>query len=145
MPGGTDSVIDGANALSLVNTFVGMAIDIETRTPRISNVTAGLSSPGSNPWRFSCCEWVVSGENSQRARKQAFDRLDRKPMFLAPGQVARSQSKPFASDITLQQWYAFVYTLVNNAYSSLQSTPHSSKTWQSPSKSFVFKDRIKGV
>src|SRR5579863_7681559 len=28
----------GADALSLVNTFVGMAIDIETRTPRISNV-----------------------------------------------------------------------------------------------------------
>ena len=39
----------GADALSLVNTFVGMAIDIETRTPRISNVTAGLSGPGIKP------------------------------------------------------------------------------------------------
>ena len=39
----------GADALSLVNTFVGMAIDIETRAPRISNVTAGLSGPGIKP------------------------------------------------------------------------------------------------
>ena len=39
----------GADALSLVNTFVGMAIDVETRAPRISNVTAGLSGPGIKP------------------------------------------------------------------------------------------------
>lgn len=39
----------GADALSLVNTFVGMAIDIETRTPRISNITAGLSGPAIKP------------------------------------------------------------------------------------------------
>jgi dihydroorotate dehydrogenase (NAD+) catalytic subunit len=39
----------GADALTMVNTFVGMAIDIETRTPRISNVTAGLSGPGIKP------------------------------------------------------------------------------------------------
>jgi dihydroorotate dehydrogenase (NAD+) catalytic subunit len=39
----------GADALSLVNTFVGMAIDIETRTPRISNVTGGLSGPAIKP------------------------------------------------------------------------------------------------
>ncbi len=39
----------GADALSLVNTFVGMAIDIETRTPRISNTTAGLSGPAIKP------------------------------------------------------------------------------------------------
>src|SRR5439155_14733515 len=39
----------GADALSLVNTFVGMAIDVETCTPRISNVTAGLSGPAIKP------------------------------------------------------------------------------------------------
>jgi dihydroorotate dehydrogenase (NAD+) catalytic subunit len=39
----------GADALSLVNTFVGMAIDIETRRPRISNLTAGLSGPAIKP------------------------------------------------------------------------------------------------
>jgi dihydroorotate dehydrogenase (NAD+) catalytic subunit len=39
----------GADALSLVNTFVGMAIDVETRKPRISNVTAGLSGPAIKP------------------------------------------------------------------------------------------------
>src|SRR5438876_946 len=39
----------GADALSLVNTFVGMAIDIERREPRISNLTAGLSGPAIKP------------------------------------------------------------------------------------------------
>ena len=39
----------GADAISLVNTFVAMAIDVETRKPRISNVTAGLSGPCIKP------------------------------------------------------------------------------------------------
>src|SRR6185503_8546818 len=39
----------GADALSLVNTFLGMAIDAETRKPRISNLTAGLSGPAIKP------------------------------------------------------------------------------------------------
>ncbi len=39
----------GADAVSLVNTFLGMAIDAETRKPRIANVTAGLSGPAIKP------------------------------------------------------------------------------------------------
>ncbi len=39
----------GADALSLVNTLVGMAIDIETRAPRLWNVTGGLSGPSIKP------------------------------------------------------------------------------------------------
>jgi dihydroorotate dehydrogenase (NAD+) catalytic subunit len=39
----------GAQALSLVNTFLAMAIDVETRRPRIANVTAGLSGPAIKP------------------------------------------------------------------------------------------------
>jgi dihydroorotate dehydrogenase (NAD+) catalytic subunit len=39
----------GADALSLINTFVAMAIDAETRKPRIANVTAGLSGPAIKP------------------------------------------------------------------------------------------------
>ncbi len=39
----------GADALSLVNTFVAMAIDVKTRKPRIANVTAGLSGPAIKP------------------------------------------------------------------------------------------------
>ena len=39
----------GADAISLVNTFVAMAIDVETRKTRISNVTAGLSGPAIKP------------------------------------------------------------------------------------------------
>jgi dihydroorotate dehydrogenase (NAD+) catalytic subunit len=39
----------GADVLSLVNTFVAMAIDAEARKPRIANVTAGLSGPAIKP------------------------------------------------------------------------------------------------
>ncbi|MFZ0199426.1 MAG: dihydroorotate dehydrogenase [Candidatus Sulfotelmatobacter sp.] len=39
----------GADAISLINTFVAMAIDAETRKPRIANVTAGLSGPAIKP------------------------------------------------------------------------------------------------
>jgi dihydroorotate dehydrogenase (NAD+) catalytic subunit len=39
----------GADAVSLVNTFVAMSIDVKTRKPRIANVTAGLSGPAIKP------------------------------------------------------------------------------------------------
>jgi dihydroorotate dehydrogenase (NAD+) catalytic subunit len=39
----------GADAVSLVNTFLGMAIDPETRHPRLSNITGGLSGPAIKP------------------------------------------------------------------------------------------------
>ena len=39
----------GADALSLVNTFLAMAIDVETRRPRLSNITGGLSGPAIKP------------------------------------------------------------------------------------------------
>ena len=39
----------GADAISLVNTFLAMSIDIETRKPRLTNVTGGLSGPGIKP------------------------------------------------------------------------------------------------
>jgi dihydroorotate dehydrogenase (NAD+) catalytic subunit len=39
----------GADAVSLVNTFMAMAVDSETRRPRIANVTAGLSGPAIKP------------------------------------------------------------------------------------------------
>ncbi len=39
----------GADALSLVNTFLAMSIDAETRKPRLSNTTGGLSGPAIKP------------------------------------------------------------------------------------------------
>jgi dihydroorotate dehydrogenase (NAD+) catalytic subunit len=39
----------GADAISLINTFIAMAIDPETRKPRIANLTAGLSGPAIKP------------------------------------------------------------------------------------------------
>jgi len=39
----------GADAISLVNTFLGMSIDVETRRPRLTNVTGGLSGPAIKP------------------------------------------------------------------------------------------------
>jgi dihydroorotate dehydrogenase (NAD+) catalytic subunit len=39
----------GADAVSLVNTFLAMAIDVETRRPVLSNVMGGLSGPAIRP------------------------------------------------------------------------------------------------
>lgn len=39
----------GADVLSMTNTFIGMAIDIERRRPVISNLTGGLSGPAIKP------------------------------------------------------------------------------------------------
>ncbi len=39
----------GADALSLINTLLGMAIDIETRRPILANNTGGLSGPAVKP------------------------------------------------------------------------------------------------
>ncbi|MDD2382198.1 MAG: dihydroorotate dehydrogenase [Mariniphaga sp.] len=42
-------VAEGADSVSLVNTFLGMAIDPETRKPLLSTVTGGLSGPAIMP------------------------------------------------------------------------------------------------
>lgn len=39
----------GADAVSLINTITGMAIDIRTRRPKLANVTGGLSGPAVRP------------------------------------------------------------------------------------------------
>jgi dihydroorotate dehydrogenase (NAD+) catalytic subunit len=39
----------GADAISLVNTFLAMAIDVEQRKPKLSNVVGGLSGPAIRP------------------------------------------------------------------------------------------------
>lgn len=39
----------GADALSLINTLTGMAVDLVTKRPRLANVTGGLSGPAIKP------------------------------------------------------------------------------------------------
>jgi len=39
----------GADGVSLINTFLAMAIDVETRRPKLSNVVGGLSGPAIRP------------------------------------------------------------------------------------------------
>lgn len=39
----------GADALSLVNTFLGISIDAKTRRPQLANITGGLSGPAIKP------------------------------------------------------------------------------------------------
>jgi dihydroorotate dehydrogenase (NAD+) catalytic subunit len=39
----------GADAVSLVNTFLAMVLDVETRRPKLSNVVGGLSGPAIRP------------------------------------------------------------------------------------------------
>ena len=43
------AVDGGAECLSMINTFVGMAIDVEKQTPVLANTTGGLSGPCIKP------------------------------------------------------------------------------------------------
>ncbi len=49
----------GADALSLINTLSGMAVDIERRTPRLANVIGGLSGPAVKPVALRCVYQTV--------------------------------------------------------------------------------------
>jgi dihydroorotate dehydrogenase (NAD+) catalytic subunit len=40
---------EGSDSISLINTITGMAINIETRRPKLANITGGLSGPAIKP------------------------------------------------------------------------------------------------
>jgi len=50
----------GADAVSLINTLTGMAIDVEARRPKLHNVTGGLSGPAIKPIALRMV-WQVAG------------------------------------------------------------------------------------
>lgn len=50
---------EGADAISLINTLLGMAIDVESRRPRLSTITGGLSGPAIKPIALRMV-WQVS-------------------------------------------------------------------------------------
>lgn len=50
----------GADAVSLINTITGMAVDIHTRRPKLGNVTGGLSGPAIKPVALRMV-WQVAG------------------------------------------------------------------------------------
>lgn len=53
------AVEGGADALSLINTLLGMVIDIKTRKPVLGNVTGGLSGPAIKPVALRCVYQVA--------------------------------------------------------------------------------------
>lgn len=59
LPAIARAVVDaGADGLSLINTTLGMAIDVETRAPKLSTGTGGLSGPAIKPIAVRCV-WQV--------------------------------------------------------------------------------------
>ena len=51
---------EGADAVSLINTITGMAIDVATRRPKLANITGGLSGPAIRPVAVRMV-WQVAG------------------------------------------------------------------------------------
>lgn len=49
----------GAQMLSCINTLTGMAVDLETRRPRLANVIGGLSGPAIKPVALRCVHQVA--------------------------------------------------------------------------------------
>lgn len=52
------AVDGGADILSLINTLIGMAVDIRSRSPRLANVVGGLSGPAIKPVALRCVHQV---------------------------------------------------------------------------------------
>lgn len=50
---------EGADALSLINTLIGMAIDLKKRRPVLANITGGLSGPAIKPVALRMV-WLVA-------------------------------------------------------------------------------------
>ncbi|MFH1368538.1 MAG: dihydroorotate dehydrogenase [Elusimicrobiota bacterium] len=50
--------ISGADALTVANTFTGMAIDVKTWKPKLANITGGMSGPAIKPMALRCV-WEV--------------------------------------------------------------------------------------
>ncbi len=50
----------GADAVSLINTLLGMSIDAKTRKPRLANIVGGLSGPAVKPVALRMV-WQVAG------------------------------------------------------------------------------------
>jgi dihydroorotate dehydrogenase (NAD+) catalytic subunit len=50
---------EGADALSLINTLIGMAIDLNARRPVLANITGGLSGPAVKPVALRMV-WLVA-------------------------------------------------------------------------------------
>ena len=53
----------GADSISLINTITGMVIDIETRRPKLANITGGLSGPAIKPVALRMVWQVVQKVN----------------------------------------------------------------------------------
>lgn len=54
---------EGADSISLINTITGMAIDVETRRPKLANITGGLSGPAIKPVALRMVWQVVQAVN----------------------------------------------------------------------------------
>jgi dihydroorotate dehydrogenase (NAD+) catalytic subunit len=50
----------GADSISLINTITGMAVDLQSRTPILANITGGLSGPAIKPVALRMV-WQVAG------------------------------------------------------------------------------------
>ena len=48
----------GADAIALINSVLGMAVDVDTRAPTLANVTGGLTGPAIKPIALRCL-WEV--------------------------------------------------------------------------------------
>ena len=53
----------GADAISLINTLTGMVVDIDTRTPKLANISGGLSGPAIRPVALHMVYQVVKAVN----------------------------------------------------------------------------------
>jgi dihydroorotate dehydrogenase (NAD+) catalytic subunit len=125
----------GADALSLVNTFLSLSVDTETRRPRLSNITGGLSGPAIKPiavrmvWEASKAVKIpIIGLGGITTPEDAVE-------FLLAGATAvqvgtASYADPRAAEriaVGLEQWCARHHVAsVKDLIGALDTTPQTS-------------------
>lgn len=78
----------GANAISLINTITGMAIDVKSRRPVLSNITGGLSGPAIRPVALRMCYEVYKAVSIPIIGMGGIETAEDAIMFLLAGASA---------------------------------------------------------
>ena len=94
----------GADGLSVINTALGMAIDINTRRPQLANVTGGLSGPAIKPIALRMVWQVYNAVNIPIIGMGGIINSDDAIEFCIAGASAVSRSVRQTSSIHAPPW-----------------------------------------
>ncbi|MFC1668381.1 dihydroorotate dehydrogenase [Chlamydiota bacterium] len=120
----------GADGISLVNTFLGMAIDVHSRKPILANITGGLSGPAIRPLALRMVHDVAKELSVPIIGQGGIDDLESALSFFIAGAHCISLGtanfyEPFCAVTIIDQLYDY---LEKNSISSIEELVGSLET-----------------